>query len=97
MVPFFGGTAYDDPAIYEKLSPIFSIKDATTPTLIYVGERDVECPAPQSFEFWHGLQAVGVPTQLMVYAAQGHAIRDPADLADLRAREVAWFDKYLGG
>ncbi len=97
MVPFFGGTAYDDPAIYEKLSPIFSIKDATTPTLIYVGERDVECPAPQSFEFWHGLQAVGVPTQLMVYAGQGHAIRDPADLADLRAREVAWFDKYLGG
>ena len=96
MVPFFGGTAYDDPAIYEKLSPIFSIKDATTPTLIYVGERDVECPAPQSFEFWHGLQAVGVPTQLMVYAGQGHAIRDPSDLADLRAREVAWFDKYLG-
>ncbi len=95
MVPFFGGTAYDDPAIYEKLSPIFSIKDATTPTLIYVGERDVECPAPQSFEFWHGLQAVGVPTTLMVYAGQGHAIRDPADLADLRAREIAWFDKYL--
>ena len=96
MVPFFGGTAYDDPAIYEKLSPIFSIKNAVTPTLIYVGERDVECPAPQSFEFWHGLQAVGAPTTLMVYAGQGHAIRDPADLADLRAREVAWFDRYLG-
>ena len=96
MVPFFGGTAYDDPAIYERLSPIFSIKDATTPTLIYVGERDVECPAPQSFEFWHGLQAVGTPTQLMVYAGQGHAIRDPSDLTDLRAREIAWFDKYLG-
>ncbi len=96
MVPFFGGTAYDDPSIYEKLSPIFSIKDANTPTLIYVGERDLECPAPQSFEFWHGLQAVGVPTQLMVYAGQGHAIRDPVDLADLRAREIAWFDKYLG-
>ena len=97
MVPFFGGTAYDDPAIYEKLSPIFTIKSATTPTFIYVGERDVECPPPQSFEFWHGLQAVGVPTTLMVYAGQGHAIRDPADLADLRAREIAWFDKYLGG
>ena len=96
MIPFFGASAYDDPAIYEKLSPIFSIKDATTPTLIYVGERDVECPAPQSFEFWHGLQAVGVPTTLMVYAGQGHAIRDPADLADLRARELSWFDAHLG-
>jgi dipeptidyl aminopeptidase/acylaminoacyl peptidase len=96
MVPFFGASAYDDPAIYEKLSPIFAIKDATTPTFIYVGERDVECPAPQSFEFWHGLKAVGVPTDLVVYAGQGHAIRDPADLADLRTRELDWFAKYLG-
>ncbi len=96
MIPFFGASAYDDPAIYEKLSPIFSIKTAATPTLIYVGERDVECPAPQSFEFWHGLREVGVPTKLIVYAGQGHAIRDPADLADLRARELAWFDTYLG-
>jgi dipeptidyl aminopeptidase/acylaminoacyl peptidase len=96
MIPFFGASAYDDPAIYEKLSPIFSIKQATTPTLIYVGERDVECPAPQSFEFWRGLQAAGVATKLVVYAGQGHAIRDPADLADVRARELAWFAKYLG-
>ena len=96
MIPFFGASAYDDPAIYEKLSPIFSIKQATTPTLIYVGERDVECPAPQSFEFWRGLQAAGVATKLIVYAGQGHAIRDPADLSDLRAREVTWFDTYLG-
>jgi dipeptidyl aminopeptidase/acylaminoacyl peptidase len=97
MIPFFGASAYDDPAIYEKLSPLFTIKTARTPTLIYVGERDVECPAPQSFEFWHGLEAVGVPTSFVVYQGQGHAIHDPADLADLRQRELAWFDKYLGG
>jgi dipeptidyl aminopeptidase/acylaminoacyl peptidase len=96
MLPFFGGSAYDDPAIYDKASPIRSIKDAVTPTLIYVGERDVECPAPQSFEFWHGLKAVGVPTSLIVYAGQGHAIRDPADLIDLRGRQLAWLKKYLG-
>src|SRR6201985_3042202 len=41
MIPFFGASAYDDPAIYVKLSPITTIKDATTPTFIYVGERDV--------------------------------------------------------
>ena len=95
MIPFFGASVYDDPAIYEKASPILSIKDARTPTFIYVGERDVECPAPQSFEFWHGLRAQGVPTSLVVYAGQGHAIRNPADLDDLRRREIAWFDKYL--
>jgi dipeptidyl aminopeptidase/acylaminoacyl peptidase len=97
MIPFFGASAYDDPAIYERLSPIFSIKNARTPTLIYVGERDVECPSPQSFEFWHGLEAAGVPTSFIVYKGQGHAIHDPADLSDLRQRELAWFDEHLGG
>ncbi|MDE2357049.1 MAG: S9 family peptidase [Alphaproteobacteria bacterium] len=96
MIPFFGASAYDDPAIYVKLSPLTTIKDAKTPTFIYVGERDVECPAPQSFEFWHALKAMGVPTKLVVYAGQGHAIRDPADLADLRQRQIDWFDHYLG-
>ncbi|MHB8283555.1 MAG: S9 family peptidase [Caulobacteraceae bacterium] len=96
MIPFFGASAYDDPAVYEKASPILAIKAAHTPTLIYVGERDVECPAPQSFEFFRGLQAVDTPASLVVYAGQGHAIRDPADLVDLHKREAAWLEKYLG-
>ncbi len=95
MVPFFGATMYDDPAVYRAASPIEAIKAARTPTFIYVGERDVECPPAQSFEFWHGLKAMGVPTTLLVYDGEGHALRKPEHQRDLRAREIAWFDKYL--
>ncbi len=95
MIPYFGASAYDDPATYDRLSPIRYIKDDKTPTFIYVGERDVECPPAQSLEFWHGLKAMGVPTQLMIYADQGHGIRNPKDLGDLRERAVGWFDQYL--
>jgi dipeptidyl aminopeptidase/acylaminoacyl peptidase len=95
MVPYFGATMYDDPAIYRAASPIESVKAARTPTLIYVGERDVECPAAQSFEFWHALRALGVPTTLLVYEGEGHAFRKPENQRDLRARVVAWFGKYL--
>jgi dipeptidyl aminopeptidase/acylaminoacyl peptidase len=95
MVPFFGATMYDDPAIYRAASPIESIKSATTPTLVMVGERDVECPPAQSFEFWHGLKAQGTPTALVVYADEGHAIRKPEHLRDQRVRTLAWFDQYL--
>ncbi|MFS2026793.1 prolyl oligopeptidase family serine peptidase [Massilia sp. CT11-137] len=95
MVPYFGATMYDDPAVYRAASPIASIKAARTPTFIYVGERDVECPPAQSFEFWHGLKAMGVPTTLLVYDGEGHAFRRPENQRDLRAREVAWFNKYL--
>jgi dipeptidyl aminopeptidase/acylaminoacyl peptidase len=95
MIPFFGASAYDDPAVYRAASPIESIKQAQTPTFIYVGELDVECPAPQSFEFWHGLKAMGVPTQMVVYPGTGHWIHKPAQVADLRRRVVDWFDHYL--
>ena len=96
MVPFFGDTAYNDPAIYDQLSPIRSIKDAKTPTFIYVGERDVECPPAQSMEFWHGLKAMDVPTSLVIYDGEGHGIRKPEHKTDLSNRIVGWFDKYLG-
>jgi len=95
MVPFFGGTLYDDPAPYRAASPIESIRSAKTPTFLYVGERDVECPAPQSLEYWHALKALGTPVQLVIYAGEGHRFRKPENLADLRTRIVGWFAKYL--
>jgi dipeptidyl aminopeptidase/acylaminoacyl peptidase len=95
MVPFFGATAYEDKAVYAQSSPINFISNARTPTLIVVGERDAECPAPQSFEFWRGLQHVGVKTQLIVYPDEGHAFQDAAHQRDLLQRTVRWFDTYL--
>ncbi len=95
MVPFFGATAYENKAVYEKSSPINFIAQAKTPTLVVVGERDAECPAPQSVEFWRGLQHVGVPTQLVIYPDEGHAIGNPDHVRDLRERTVKWMDMYL--
>jgi len=51
MVPFFGKAVYDDAAVYAKSSAIEYIKKVKTPTLVVVGDRDGECPSPQSFEF----------------------------------------------
>ena len=95
MIPFFGSSVYDDPAAYEKSSPIHYIKNVKTPTLVIVGERDAECPAPQSYEFWHALRTLSVPTQLIVYAGEGHLFIKPENHVDRLDRTVAWFDKYL--
>ncbi|MFZ0917307.1 MAG: S9 family peptidase, partial [Candidatus Udaeobacter sp.] len=72
MIPFFGASVYDDPEVYEKSSPIHFIKKVKTPTLVIVGERDAECPASQSHEFWHALKTLGVPTKLIIYPGEGH-------------------------
>ena len=95
MIPFFGASVYDDPAAYEKSSPIRFIKNVKTPTLIIVGERDAECPAAQSYEFWHALKTLGVQTKLIVYSSEGHMFIDPKHQADRLEQTVAWFDKYL--
>ena len=95
MIPFFGASVYDDPAVYEKSSPIKFIKNVKTPTLVIVGERDAECPSPQSYEFWHALRTLGVPTQLIIYSGEGHLFLKPENQADRMDQTIAWFDKYL--
>jgi dipeptidyl aminopeptidase/acylaminoacyl peptidase len=96
VIAYFGATVYDDPAVYAKSSPINFIKQVQTPTLILVGQYDAECPVAQSYEFWHALKALGVPTEFVVYPQEGHGIKEPEHQRDIQRRMMAWFDKYLG-
>lgn len=95
MIPFFGASVYDDPQVYAKSSAINFTKQTKSPTLIVVGDRDAECPAPQSFEYWHALRAQGVPTSLVVYPNEGHHFVDPEHQRDVLQRALLWFEKYL--
>lgn len=63
--------------------------------LIVVGDRDGECPAPQSFEMWHALQTMHVPVELVAYPNEGHRFSMPSDERDVLGRAVGWFDKYM--
>jgi dipeptidyl aminopeptidase/acylaminoacyl peptidase len=95
MIPYFGASAYDDPAIYARSSAINYMHNVKTPTFAYVGEHDIECPPPQTQEFWHAMKAMQVPTSIMIYPGEGHGLRDPDNLADAMRRSLDWFDKYL--
>lgn len=95
LISFFGASVYKDPAIYARSAPITFIQNASTPTLVMVGELDGECPVPQSLEFWHALKTLGVTTQLVVYPGEGHAISQTDHRLDIIARMGDWFDRYL--
>jgi dipeptidyl aminopeptidase/acylaminoacyl peptidase len=95
MIPYFGKSAYEDPAIYAASSAINYMHNVKTPTFAYVGEHDIECPAPQTQEFWHAMKAMNVPTSIMIYPGEGHGLRDPEHLADAEKRTLEWFDRYL--
>jgi dipeptidyl aminopeptidase/acylaminoacyl peptidase len=95
MIPYFGASVYDDPAVYAKSDPIRFVKNVRTPTLILVGDRDGECPAPQSFEWWHALKTLNVPVQFVVYPGEGHLIQQPDHRRDQVIRSVQWYDRWL--
>jgi dipeptidyl aminopeptidase/acylaminoacyl peptidase len=95
MLPFFGASVYDDPEVYARSSPITFIKKVKTPTLVLHGDRDSEVPTPQGYEFWHALKTLGVPTQLVIYENEGHAILRREHQRDIERRLIGWFDKYL--
>jgi dipeptidyl aminopeptidase/acylaminoacyl peptidase len=95
LIPFMGTSLYDNPELYAKSSPISFIKQAKTPTLVVVGDSDGECPAPQSYEFWHALKTLGVPTRLIIYPHEGHHFGDPVHSRDMIERSVGGFNQYL--
>ncbi len=95
MRSYFDASPYEDPSAYARSSAMTYIKQAKTPTLVLVGERDGEAPPPQSFQFWHALKELHVPTQLMVYPDEGHSFFKSEDRIDVSARTIEWFNKYL--
>jgi dipeptidyl aminopeptidase/acylaminoacyl peptidase len=96
MIPFFGASVYDDPAVYAKSDPMHFVKAVKTPTLILVGDRDGEVPMTQSVEWWHALKNLNVPTTLVVYPNEGHLFVKPADARDYNLRTLEWFEEWFG-
>jgi len=95
MIPFFGASVYDDPAVYAKSDPMHFVKAVKTPTLILAGERDGEVPMEQSVEWWHALKSMNVPVRLVVYPGEGHSFVKTADARDYFVRTLEWFEEWF--
>ena len=91
MIPYFGASVYDDPAVYAKSSAIDFIKNVHTPTLVVVGDRDGECPAPSPSSSGMPSRPKRVPTQLVVYPNEGHGFVNPGHRRDVMERAAEWF------
>ncbi len=95
MIPFFGASIYDDPAVYAKSDPMHFVKNVKTPTLILVGDRDGEVPVEQSVEWWHALETLRVPNKFVVYPDEGHVFVKASDWRDYQLRTMEWFEEWF--
>lgn len=86
---------WDDPEIYAKTSPMTSIANAKTPTLIQHGEFDRRVPIPNAYELFQGLQDRGVDARLIVYKGFGHGINKPKERLAALWHNYQWFSRYI--
>ena len=89
------GLPWENPELYNRLSPIARVHQVRTPTLVLCGEKDWNVPLSQSENLYQSLRRLGVPTRLIIYPGQSHGIRLPSFMKDRYQRYLDWFDRYL--
>jgi dipeptidyl aminopeptidase/acylaminoacyl peptidase len=92
---YLHATPWNDPEVYAKTSPITTIKQAKTPTLIQQGSNDKRVPVPDSFELYRGLQDQGVTARLILYTGFGHGVSKPKSQRALLQANLDWFSFYI--
>jgi acylaminoacyl-peptidase len=78
-----------------KKSPVRYVENVKTPTLVALGLSDLRVPPSQGKEWYHTLRAKGIPTKLLVYEDDDHAIAGVASEADHWVNIKRWFDEHL--
>jgi acylaminoacyl-peptidase len=76
-------------------SPHAHVHAVRRPVLLCVGDSDRRAPPFQSRQYHLALRERGVPTRLLVYPGQGHALAQPAMEADAWLNTMLWFQHFM--
>ena len=94
----FYGTPWDNPVMYDTLSPIRYIRQVKTPTLIVQSELDHRTPMTDAEQWFLGLKKHGVPAEFVRYPRSTHDLSrtgEPWLLVDRLGRLRQWFAYWL--
>lgn len=90
------GVPWQNPETYYRISPMSGLANIRTPLLISAGEHDWRCPLNQAEELYVALKKRGVPTELVIYPGEHHAITRPTRAIDRLQRIDDWLARYGG-
>jgi dipeptidyl aminopeptidase/acylaminoacyl peptidase len=91
----FGGTPWDNPEMYDKLSPHRSVKNFATPTLVSHGELDYRVPIGEGLQMFTALQRRGVPSRFLYFPDEGHWVLKPQNSKVWHQTVLDWLDRWL--
>lgn len=96
---WFGGSPWQKNAPLSSFTKQSMIKDTwrvSTPTLFFVGGKDVRVPPTQSIMMYRGTKAAGVETRLFVAPGQSHSYSLPSYRLFKINTELQWYARHLG-
>jgi len=83
------GTAWENQQVLIGQSPITYAKNFKTPMLVIHGERDYRVDPSQGQAMFQVLQAMHVPSKLLIFQEANHWVTKPAD-------NILWYHEVLG-
>ncbi len=84
----FGGELWDDPARTLRFSPSWHYGGMSTPMLVLHGDNDLRVPIDQGRALYGVLQAMRIPSRLVVFPSENHWVLD-------RRNSEAWYGEVL--
>ncbi len=94
----FYGKPWENPAMYDTLSPIKYVAKVQTPTLMVQSEEDFRTPMPEADQWFMSLKKRGVPVEWVRYPRSNHDLSrtgEPWLLVDRLGRIRQWFAHWL--
>ena len=94
----FFGKPWDNPRVYDELSPIRYVNRVTTPTLMVQSEEDFRTPMGEAEQWFLALKKRNVPVELVRYPRSTHELSrsgEPWLLVDRLGRLRQWFGYWL--
>jgi len=88
---------YEDVDRYIRNSSVFSVDKLSTPLLFEVGDNDKNVDWRQGIEYYNAARRAGKQFVLLVYANEGHGLRQDKNRSDYQNRILKWFAHYLKG
>lgn len=88
------GNYWDNPALYQTISPHYFAANFNTPTLVSHGQLDLRVPVGQGFELFRTLQSRGVESRMLYFPDENHWILKPNNSIYWYHQVQEWMAKF---
>ncbi len=92
-----GGKPWENVEGLMRENPMTYAKNFKTPTLIIHGEMDYRVPYGNGLELYGVLQAMNVPSRLLIFPNENHWVLTPQNALYWHWEMQSWLARYLGG